>query len=129
MSVFCSEPGCAGIAQMGKFCAAHVADNYQRRRAAARPERDSWYRRAAWCGPHGVRLFKLHRFPMCERNGCGRRSTDVHHIDDSWKETGDWDLFIGGVDMVNLEALCHAHHSEETMRRNQERGLICTAGV
>jgi|ERR1035441_282874 hypothetical protein len=123
MSAFCSEPGCVGIAQPGKWCAAHVADNYQRRRAAARPERDSWYARAAWY--RRVRPHKLQHDPMCEKPGCGRPATDVHHKDDSWKTTGDWRLFI---DQANLESLCHQHHSEETMRRNQERGLICTAG-
>ena len=104
MSSFCAEPGCPGIAQTGKWCPAHVGDNYQKRRAAARPGRDSWYDRAAWRGPYGVKKHKLRHDPMCEREGCRKPATDVHHKDDSWKETGDWSLFIGGVNMTNLES-------------------------
>jgi hypothetical protein len=122
---FCAEPACNGIAQTGKFCPAHVADNYLKRKNAARPARDDWYGRAAWRGPYGARGYKLRNTPICEKPGCNKPATDVHHKDDSWKTTGNWRLFI---DQNNLEALCHEHHSEETMKRNQERGLLCTNG-
>ena len=125
MANFCAEPGCPGITATGRFCPLHVADNYQRRKNAARPEYDSYYNRGGWRGPYGARGYKLRNTPICQRTGCTRPATDVHHIDDSWKQTGDWRLFI---DQNNLEALCHEHHSEETMKRNQERGLLCTNG-
>src|SRR5208282_6353417 len=91
---FCAEPWCPCIAKTGRFCEKHVADNYLKRRDAARPERDRWYGLAAWCGPYGARGYKLRHFPMCEIDGCNRPATDVHHRDDSWKERGDWRAFI-----------------------------------
>ena len=122
MANFCAEPGCPGIAKTGRFCQLHIADNYQRRKNAARPERDEWYGRGAWRGPYGARGYKLRNTPFCEKPGCTRPATDVHHKNDEWKHTGDFRAFI---DQNNLESLCHEHHSEETMKRNQERGLIC----
>jgi 5-methylcytosine-specific restriction enzyme A len=65
------------------------------------------YNRAAWRGPNGVRLAKLRRDPMCEVRGCTKPATAVDHIK---AHHGDWDLFIGGVDMVNLRSLCAEHH-------------------
>jgi hypothetical protein len=124
MSAFCAEPGCPGIAATGRFCPSHIADNYQRRKNAARPEYDSYYGRGAWRGPYGARGYKLRHDPICQRPGCTKPATDVHHIDDSWKQTGDFRAFI---DQNNLESLCQ-HHSEETMKRNQERGLLCIKG-
>jgi hypothetical protein len=120
---FCRQPGCMGIAQTGKFCELHKANNYQT--AKNRFRKEPWYGLAAWEGPYGVRLYKLRHFPICERAGCGKPSCDVHHKDDSWKRTRDWRKFI---DQTNLEALCRQHHSEETMKRNRERGLLCTNG-
>src|SRR5271157_803378 len=122
MAKFCSEPSCPGIAVTGRFCEKHKTDNYERRRDAARSLYDRWYGLAAWCGPYGSRGYHLRHFPMCENDSCGKPATDVHHIDDSWKQTGDWRAFI---DQNNLQSLCHEHHSEITMKRNQERGLIC----
>ena len=119
MSAFCSEPGCVGIANTGKFCPAHVADNYLKRQNATRPDIDSWYSRAAWRGPHGVRRFKLHRFPICETPGCGKPSTEVHHTRD-WKLTRDWFVFMGGIDMEFLQALCHECHSRVTLEENRK---------
>lgn len=114
---FCSEPGCVGLAAKGKWCPLHVADNYAKRRNAARPERDGWYSLAAWRGPYGARGYKLRNSPMCEdENGCDKVATDVHHIDDSWKVTGDFRLFI---DQNNLQSLCHEHHSAKTLKEQQ----------
>jgi hypothetical protein len=113
-----------GISQTGKFCPAHIADNYIKRRSAVRSPYDAWYSKAAW--RVYVRPTKLRHDPMCEQPGCGKPATDVHHKDDSWKESGNWRLFIS---QENLESLCHEHHSAETMKRNQERGLICTNAV
>jgi hypothetical protein len=114
MSEFCREPGCFCIAKTGKFCDKHKMDNYLRR--AIRPERDAWYGLAAWRGKNGLRLYKLRRNPMCEFEGCTKPATDVHHKDSSWKESGNWRLFI---DLKNLESLCHGHHSEITRGETQ----------
>ncbi len=117
---FCAEPGCSGIATNSRWCSRHLSENYEKRARANRPERDSWYLRAAWRGPYGVRGYKLRHSPICER--CNRaKATQVHHRDDSWKETGDWSLFI---DQKNLESLCDSCHSAETMKRNRERGVL-----
>jgi 5-methylcytosine-specific restriction enzyme A len=112
MANFCSEPSCTGLAVKGKFCPLHIANNYQQRRV--RPERDSWYSRSAW--RVYVRPTKLRHDPMCAIEGCGKLATDVHHLDGSWKTTGDWRLFI---DQNNLESLCHAHHSEITLKEQR----------
>jgi len=115
---FCSEPGCAGIAKTGKWCENHQKDNYERRRNAARPEFDKFYNRAAWAV---VRGYKLRHAPMCEFEGCSLPATDVHHVNDEWKEKGEWREFIN---QQNLQSLCHAHHSKITIARNRERGLV-----
>lgn len=108
---FCAEPGCDGIATNSRWCEKHRASNYEKRRDQDRPERDSWYDRAAWKGPYGVRGYKLRTNPICE--DCMRKkATDVHHIDSSWKESGDWGLFI---DQNNLMSLCHECHSRRTL--------------
>jgi hypothetical protein len=125
---FCAEPRCGGIAATGRFCDFHKTDNFEKNRA--RSQYDRYYGLAAWRGPNGVRLFYLRRHPVCEwllENGtpCGNPSTDVHHRDSSWKITGNWLLFIGGVNMTNLQALCHEHHSSITMKENREGGSIC----
>lgn len=113
MSNFCSEPGCVELAAT-KFCAKHIADNYQKRRNAARPKRDSWYSLAAWRGPYGARGYKLRNSPMCEdESGCTKQAEEVHHKDDSWKTTGEFRLFI---DQNNLQSLCKEHHSAKTLK-------------
>ena len=113
MANFCSEPGCTGLAAKGKFCDAHIVDNYVKRQSAARPKRDGWYSLAAWRGPYGARGYKLRNSPMCEENGCDKFADEVHHIDDSWKQSGDWRLFI---DQKNLMSLCKEHHSAKTLK-------------
>ena len=114
MGKFCAGPGCTAITQTGRFCEKCRVDN-AKRQAAARPELDIWYNRAAWRGPYGVRGYKLRSFPMCETEGCGKWATDVHHIDSSWK-SGDWRLFIS---QENLKSLCHECHSSITLKEIQ----------
>jgi hypothetical protein len=115
MSRFCAGPGCTAITPSGRFCEkCRVVE--AKRQAAARPELDSWYSRAAWRGSYGARGYKLRNSPMCEIEGCGKWATDVHHKDSSWKSTGDWRSFI---DQNNLQSLCHEHHSEITMKEIQ----------
>lgn len=130
MASFCAEPGCAGIAASARFCDVHKTDNVEKNRP--RSPYDRYYGLAAWRGPSGVRLFYLRRHPMCEwllegGTPCAKPSTDVHHKDSSWKATGNWALFIGGVHMTNLQALCHEHHSSITMKENREGGVICSS--
>jgi hypothetical protein len=119
MSKFCANPGCTGIAETGRFCPPHTGNNYET--AKNRTRREPWYDRAAW---DVVRSVKLQRSPMCEIEDCRDWASDVHHLDDSWRETRDWSLFIGGLNMSNLQALCHRHHSEITMSRNRSRGAL-----
>ena len=109
---FCGRAGCMTLVTNVRFCPVHVAAE-----RAARPANDRFYKTAAWAH---VRVYKLHRFPMCEFVGCDKPATDVHHRDDSWKQRGDWRAFI---DQSGLEALCHQHHSAITMTRNNERIL------
>lgn len=46
--------------------------------------------------------------PNCHEDGCLERATDVHHLD------GLGPKGPRGHDWMNLEALCHAHHSQRT---------------
>lgn len=124
---FCEEGRCPNIAVTGMFCAAH--QNSTARKAKQLHPNDKWYARAAWKGPYGVRRYKLLRNPICEYVSeknvpCACKADDVHHIDGTWKEKGDWQLFLGGINMENLMALCKAHHSEITMNQIKE-GTSC----
>lgn len=126
---FCSEGGCTGIAVTGAFCELHVDPLKRATRNAPRHERDAWYTRKEWRGVYGVRGMKIRRNPMCEIAGCGKRATDVHHIDGSWKENGNWFLFLGGYDLENLQSLCKSCHARITMEEMQyghtlEEGVI-----
>jgi hypothetical protein len=47
----------------------------------------------------------------------------VHHLDDSWKVTRNWFIFMGGYNGELLQSLCGPCHSEETMKQIKERGL------
>jgi hypothetical protein len=115
---YCSQPGCTGLAAEGRFCQQHKTINYQA--AKNKQRREPWYGRAAWSGPYGARGYKLRHFPMCEI--CGLvAATEVHHRDDTWRETRNWRMFI---DQNNLISTCTPCHSRETMTRNKERGVI-----
>jgi len=131
---FCREPNCPGIAKTGLFCEQHQTSTTLSLRGRHPNER--WYYRKEWRGRWGVRRFKIRRDPICEyveENGmkCAAHATDVHHIDGSWKEKGDWILFIGGVGTLenptpNLISLCRFHHSAITMQQIKE-GEACNA--
>lgn len=57
-----------------------------------------------------VRRRKLERTPVCEREGCDARATDVHHVDE---------LGLDGPKayaITNTQALCHSCHSKQTAR-------------
>jgi hypothetical protein len=133
---FCNEPNCPGIAQTGAYCAAHQDVATRTSLRAARHPNEKWYSHRAWRGVHGVRRYKLRRDPICEYvsmdgTKCTAHACDVHHIDGSWKEKGDWVLFIGGRGTFenptpNLMSLCKAHHSEITMQQIKD-GEACNA--
>jgi hypothetical protein len=133
---FCRIGGCPGIAKTGLFCGAHKDATTLSVRN--RHPNEKWYTRKEWRGRWGVRRFKIRRDPICEyveENGtkCTAHATDVHHIDGSWKETGNWILFIGGVGTLenptpNLMSLCRFHHSKITMEQIKD-GTACNAAL
>jgi hypothetical protein len=133
---FCEEAGCPNIAQTGSYCDAHKDSASRTSRRAARHPNEKFYTRKEWRGVFGVRNYKLRRDPVCEHvamdgTKCTARAQDVHHIDGSWKETGDWTLFIGGRGTLenptpNLMSLCKKHHSEITMQAIKD-GEACNA--
>lgn len=122
---FCGQPGCTGLAVNSPFCPEHVSDNYKTRaekRLKAEQQGHGWYSRRAW--RDRLRPMKLRHNPICEK--CEREpATEVHHVDDSWKNTGDWRLFI---DLANLMSLCKSCHSGETAeatnKKKQERAYV-----
>jgi hypothetical protein len=112
---FCARSGCMTLVKNNGYCPAHTFRH-------VRPEFDKFYNKRAW--RDRVRPMKLRRDPICEFEKDGKKCTDpaaqVHHKDGSWKQTGDWHLFI---DNSNLMSLCHSHHSQITMEeQNKERG-------
>ncbi len=109
----CEEGGCVGIAVTGNFCPAHVDPLNRKVRNTPRHEMDKWYRLAIWRGPFGVRGMKIRRNPLCEI--CGARAQDVHHTRE-WKDTRNWFVFLGGIDMEFLQSLCKKCHSAITMK-------------
>lgn len=132
---FCRKDGCPGIATQGLFCPAHK--NETALAARERHPNEKFYAKAAWKGTYGVRRFKLKRNPVCEfvaEDGtkCIAPTSDIHHVDGSWKETGDWTLFLGGVGTLedpcpNLMSLCRRHHSEITMQAIKDGTAVSVA--
>jgi 5-methylcytosine-specific restriction protein A len=57
---------------------------------------------------HRIRAAYLASHPVCEEPGCVVAATDVHHRDGSGPR--------GDNSPANLEALCHSHHSQRTVR-------------
>jgi 5-methylcytosine-specific restriction protein A len=112
---FCNEPGCNNVAEHGAFCEPHTADNYRLRRQRLADEHRSnpatrrWYGLKAW---RQLRFWKLCQNPICEI--CERlAATDVHHTEGSWRDTGNWELFMT---REKLQALCHECHSRVTAK-------------
>jgi len=128
---FCDFTNCPNVAETGHFCAEHK--DTPRVDARQRHPNDRFYGLAAWKGKYGVRRYKLLRNPICEfveQNGtqCTHKAQDVHHIDSSWKETGDFRLFMGGIDMENLQSLCKPHHSAITMQQIKDGTSVSANG-
>ena len=105
----CSYPGCAAYTTHGSRCDAHSrGDDNHRGSAWRRGYDDDW---------RSVRREYLAEHPFCERQSkCGRLpmsmrlATEVHHRQTVARRP---DLRL---DPTNLEALCHACHSEITAR-------------
>lgn len=78
-----------------------------RRRALDERKGDDrqWYGSKQW---RAVRLMTLRRQPLCP---CGAAASEVHHLADR-KDRPDL-----AYDLENLQALCKACHSRETMAR------------
>jgi hypothetical protein len=133
---FCAEDGCPGIANTGSYCQAHQKPSSRTLTRSERHPNDRFYARAAWKGKFGVRAYKWRRNPICEYveadgTKCTHATEDIHHIDGSWKETGDWTLFLGGKGTLenpcpNLMSLCKKHHSEITMQQIKD-GTSCSS--
>jgi hypothetical protein len=119
---FCGELNCPGIAKTGLFCPEHQSSVSR----TARPPADPFYAKAAWRGKYGIRLWKLKQNPACEK--CGAVASQIHHVDDTWRVTRDWFVFMGGYNGALLQSLCGPCHSEITMTQIKERGpegLVC----
>jgi 5-methylcytosine-specific restriction protein A len=93
----CSEPGCPTLTLEDR-CERHSMERDRcRPNARRRGYNNRWER---------TRVAHLQAHPWC--HVCGRRATDVHHVD------GRGPLGPRGHDPTNLESLCHSCHSRVT---------------
>lgn len=114
----CLAPLCRATAERGlSYCVTHA--NYKAERVKFLRERrpwDRWYNWAIW---DKLRHMCLTRDPICQwvEHGvaCTRPATDVDHV---VAHKGNWDLFVGGVNLQNLQSLCHEHHAVKTARED-----------
>lgn len=113
---FCAEGRCAGIAVTGDFCDAHKDAPTRAPHNQPHHVQDRWYGLACWKGPNGVRRYKLKRNPQCEI--CGVLAQDVHHLK-PWKDSANWFIFMGGIDMEFLQSLCKGCHAKITVSEFQ----------
>lgn len=99
-------PGCTALVPGGGRCPEHEV---QRASAHARGYDARWRR---------TRARKLKATPICEWPDCTAPATDVHHVD------GLGPNGPRGHDMTNLQSLCHAHHSAETVAEDGGFGRV-----
>jgi 5-methylcytosine-specific restriction protein A len=102
----CSSPGCPTLTRT-TYCRKHTRDKRRasdRRRPNARQRGyDSHWRK--------TRSDFLRTYPVCQHpEGCLAPATDVHHLD------GQGPKGPQGHDWLNLQGLCHSHHSQATAR-------------
>lgn len=104
-----------------KYCEQHAdrekaeQQKRQKRWNAQKPAWYRWYHTAHW---EALRTLVLARDPICKI--CNRNaSTDVDHVT---PHKGNWFLFCGGLNMVNLQGLCAACHSRKTTREDHGFG-------
>jgi 5-methylcytosine-specific restriction protein A len=87
-------------------CKAVVPKDHRHRAPDPRPSASQRGYDHRW---HTTRTQFLNAFPICQwHEGCIEPATDVHHLD------GKGPLGEQGHDFGNLQALCHAHHSQLT---------------
>ena len=102
----CAEPGCPALTEHTR-CDTHRkakrrAEDARRPNARQRGYDQKWNR---------TRRAYLAAFPICQwHEGCINPATDVHHLD------GKGPRAAKGHDWMNLQALCHQHHSITTAR-------------
>lgn len=100
----CRFPGCGALVGRGELCHEHkglVETADDRRPGASRRGYDRHWR--------GLRVWFLHRHPLCQWPGCRMPASNVDHI---------VPLSKGGAksDPDNLQSLCHKHHSIKSCR-------------
>lgn len=100
------SPTCPNPAEAGGKCRDHAraADAERNLRRMTSLE---VYRSARW---RRLRRRKLLEAPYCEEPGCGRVATDVDHVE---RVEVRPDL---AFEILNLQSLCHPHHSSKTAR-------------
>ena len=105
----CSRPGCPELTE-ARLCSQHEAERQagidaKRPGPAARGYDSRW---------QSVSRRYLRSHPYCEEPGCGKRSTEVDHIDGAGP--------FGDNSDQNLKALCHSCHSRKTARQDHGFG-------
>lgn len=102
----CSALGCRALADTGSRCPQHAAISMRGRRHLAA----QWalYNSKAW---KTLRREVLRAQPLCAHPGCLAPSRDCAHIISARRAPGLALL------RSNVRALCHAHHSSETVSR------------
>lgn len=96
----CSTPDCPNTTERGQCRVCRRRSDRRRPSSHQRGYDHRWsVTRARYLAEH----------PVCEDpEGCTLLATDVHHRD------GQGPSGLHGHDPVNLEALCHSHHSRRT---------------
>jgi 5-methylcytosine-specific restriction protein A len=102
----CAEPKCSNLTAATR-CEKHRKAKRRVEDARRPTARERGYDKK-W---RTTRRMYLATFPICQwPAGCLNPATDVHHID------GKGPLGKRGNDWMNLQGLCHAHHSQVTAR-------------
>lgn len=104
----CLEPRCPQQAVYRGRCGAHATT----RNRQTRSRNTHVYNSRRW---KLLRRAYLFDHPLCETEGCDLVATDVHHRHAIQDGGPAWEY-------GNLEALCHAHHSQITRREQVESG-------
>jgi len=101
----CPVPLCGALTTGGR-CERHRPTEHERPNADVR----AWYRTPRWRALRAAVLLRQPFCPLCFAIGRRVATSDVDHIT---PHRGDPGLFWL---RENLQALCHAHHSEKTGR-------------
>jgi 5-methylcytosine-specific restriction protein A len=98
----CCKPGCGALTG-GRFCEEHE----KAEREAVDQRRGNSNSRGYGARWRKLRAYILKRDPICRAPGCSEPSTDVDHIIPRGQPGGT-------DDPLNLQGLCHTHHSRKT---------------